>query len=381
MATFANRNINRLNLHSGLVHLSYQIGGAFTGAFLLRNGLDPAQVFLVMAAVLALRFVLRPMLLAISPAIGLKYTLITGSMLVAGQYFVLAGVRGLDGALAAYVLVSGIGNVFYWTAFHAVFASLGDNHARGRQVGFRQILSALASVVGPIAGGLMLTLFGPLAAFGAAALAALTSILPLLSIDNQPVARVAPPGAYAAARRGTAIFLLDGWNISSAYNAWNLVIFLALGQAYNVYGAVLAIAALAGAGGGFLLGRFIDAGNGRQASLLYGLVGCLIYVAQALAGFDPLRVVTVAVLGAAFGGFYLPAMMTAIYNDAKRAPCPLRYQIAAEGGWDIGGIGACLLAAVLLWLGLPLQAALLMAVPAVVFQTVLLRARYAAALA
>lgn len=376
MATFANRNINKLNLHSGLVQLSYQIGGIFTGAFLLRNGLDLAQVFLAFGAVLALRFVLRPALLAVSPAIGLTATLAIGTAVIALQYLALAQVRGLDLALAAYIFLSGLGNVFYWTAYHGVFATLGDAHARGRQVAFRQILAAIASIVGPAAGGFMLSLWGPWAAFGAAALVGAVSILPLLDLPNKAVARLAPPGAYAAARKGTVIFLVDGWIISTSNTAWGLIIFLALGQVYDVYGTVLALAALAGAAGGFVLGRFIDAGNGRQASVLFGVVTCLVLAAQAFAGFDALSVIIVAVASAVLGGLYVPAMMTAIYNDAKQAPCPLRYQIAAEGGWDIGGISASLAAAALLWSGLPLQAVVLIAIPAVIAQALLLRARY-----
>jgi len=195
MATFANRNINRLNLHSGLVQLSFQIGGTFTGAFFLKNGLGLPQVFLVLAAVLALRFVLRPILLAISPAIGLKFTLIIGTALVALQYLAIPQVRGLDAALAIYILISGIGNVFYWTAYHAVFASLGDAHARGRQVAFRQILGAVASIIGGPAGGSGRLLPGRGPALARGARAAMIPFLPLLMTQNDPGARLAPSGA------------------------------------------------------------------------------------------------------------------------------------------------------------------------------------------
>jgi DHA1 family inner membrane transport protein len=378
MATFTNRNINRLNLHSGLLQLSFNLGGTFSYAFMVKNGLPLPFVFLVVAAILVLRFILRPILLVVSPLIGLKFTLIVGSIVLAIQYVALAQVKGLDGALIAYILISGIGNVFYWTSFHAIFASLGDDHARGRQIGFRQALAAVASIVGPAAGGLMLTLFGPWAAFGAAGLAALCSTLPLIGVINPAVAKQAPPGAYSAARKGTAIFALDGWIVSASYTAWNLILFLALGQAYDSYGSVLAAAALAGAAGGYMLGGFIDAGNGRKAVTIFCLVACSMLVIQALAGFDPVKVVAVAILGSALGGLYIPAMMTAIYNDAKRAPCPLRYQFAAEGGWDFGGVAVCLAAYALLSNAIPLQAVLLLALPGVLLQAVLLRTRYAA---
>jgi DHA1 family inner membrane transport protein len=140
---------------------------------------------------------------------------------------------------------------------------------------------------------------------------------------------------------------------------------------------VLAVAALAGAAGGYVLGRFIDAGNGRKAVTLFCLVACSMLVVQALAGSDPVKVVAVAILSSALGGLYIPAMMTAIYNDAKRAPCSLRYQFAAEGGWDFGGIAVCLTAYALLANAIPLQAVLLLALPGVLLQAVLLRSRYA----
>jgi hypothetical protein len=56
--------------------------------------------------------------------------------------------------------------------------------------------------------------------------------------------------------------------------------------------------------------------------------------------------------------------MTAIYNLARRSPCAMRFQIAADGGWDAGAGVACLTAAALLQLGAPMQAAILLSLPA-----------------
>ena len=46
--------------------------------------------------------------------------------------------------------------------------------------------------------------------------------------------------------------------------------------------------------------------------------------------------------------------MTAVYNQAKRSPCVLRFHIAAEGGWDIGVTTGLSFAALLTWLGFPI---------------------------
>jgi hypothetical protein len=70
--------------------------------------------------------------------------------------------------------------------------------------------------------------------------------------------------------------------------------------------------------------------------------------------------------------------MTAIYNEAKASPCPLRFHFAAEIGWDVGGSLACLAAAALCAYGVSLQAVIVLALPMVAVQIFLLDASYAA---
>ena len=69
--------------------------------------------------------------------------------------------------------------------------------------------------------------------------------------------------------------------------------------------------------------------------------------------------------------------MTALYNQSKRAPCPLRFQVAAEGGWDIGGASGSLLAALLIGFGASLSAGILLSLLGVAGAFVLLRRYYA----
>jgi hypothetical protein len=82
--------------------------------------------------------------------------------------------------------------------------------------------------------------------------------------------------------------------------------------------------------------------------------------------------------GALVGCLYVPALGTAIYNQAKRSPCALRFHIAAEGGWDLGGASAGLICAALLWLGAPLGACILLSLLGAFAVFILLRRYYAA---
>jgi DHA1 family inner membrane transport protein len=227
VAFFSNRDINRLALHWAVGNLASALSYVFSAVFFIRAGLTPAQVFLAFAAILALRFLMRPMVLLLAPAIGLKRALILSAVLCAIASPVLAFVHGIGLALAAFVAIAAAGQVFYCTCY---ITALGDTDHRGSQVGAVQALGAIANVFGPALGGLLLTAFGPLPTFGAAFLIMLAGILPLLTVAEPPLMRGAPPRAYAAAHRGMWLYFADGFIQVSLTTAWSLLIFSSLGE-------------------------------------------------------------------------------------------------------------------------------------------------------
>ena len=192
MAYFANRDINRLGLHGAIGTLASALSSVFSAVFLIEVGLGPAAIFLAFAAILMSRFVLRPMLLIVAPAIVLRRALILGSFLCALSWPVLALVDGIGPALVAFVVITALAQVFYCTSYHIFFSTLGDADCRGSQVSAVQALGALAGVFGPALGGLLLTTLGPGPTFGAAFIITVASILPLLGLAEPPVERVRP---------------------------------------------------------------------------------------------------------------------------------------------------------------------------------------------
>ena len=66
-----------------------------------------------------------------------------------------------------------------------------------------------------------------------------------------------------------------------------------------------------------------------------------------------------------------------VYNEAKNSPCVLRFQFAAEGDWDVGGALAGGMAAAICFFGLPVEAAILPAMPMVLVQALLRDRSYA----
>jgi hypothetical protein len=359
MAFFRNDQVNWLNLHYGINALARTGGDAFFCAFLLRKGLPIPTVLGTLAAVLLGRFLVRPAVLPLAVRFGLRRLLIVGSLMVALQYPLLATVRGLGPQLYALVALAAVADALYWTCYHAYFARLGDAAHRGHQIGAREAIAAMTGIVGPLATGWCLNTLGPMAAFGLTGAVLAASALPLLAT---PDAAVAPriPGAFRASFAGVRFFAVDGWIGAGSYTLWQIALFISLGESYTAFGGAMAFAALIGAVSGMALGRWIDRGHGMRA--VWISVG-----GQALAlglrpfafGHATLAVLTTA-LGAVAAALYLPTLMTAVYNEAKGSPCPLRFHMAAEGGYDAGCGAGYLAAAVLLGVGAPMNEALLL---------------------
>lgn len=377
MAALPNRNIQRLTLHVAIGTLAGALSSVFSAVFLIRVGLAPAQVFLAFAAILALRFATRPVVLIAVPAMGLRRALILGSVLCSLACPLLAFIHDVGWALLAFIVASALGQVFYCTCYHVFFTALGDAERRGSQIGWMQALGAVAALAGPAIGGLLLTVFGPGAAFGTGFLVGIAALLPVLHIDEPQVERAVPEGAYAAAANAARLYFADGWIQVSLTTAWSIVMFQALGGRYDSFGGTLSLAALAGAVGGLVFGRLIDNGRGRPALWLNAAVLAVGLVLRSVTFGHAAAVVAVAVGTTMLSGLYLPSWMTPVYNEAKVSPCLLRFQFAAEGGWDAGGALAGGIAAAICFFGLPVEAAILPALPMVLVQALLLDRSYA----
>ena len=129
--------------------------------------------------------------------------------------------------------------------------------------------------------------------------------------------------------------------------AWTIIMFRSLDDRFDAFGGTIAVAALAGALSGMVLGRLIDLGHAQRATVISAGAVIINLVVKSVCGTDVITVVTVTVGTTVLGGLYIPTLLTAFYNEAKSGPCPLRLQIAAEAGWDIGATLVCLAAAAL----------------------------------
>jgi len=377
MSFFGNDAVNRVNLHSGVQALAEGAGGVFILVFLLKAGVSAPLVLCAMAAMTGGRFLLRPFVLPMARRLGLRRTLMLGTVLEAATYPLLPFVKGPDWAFLAVVLIGPVGSVLYWTCYHAYFASVGDEEHRGGQVGAREALTAVVGVVAPLLGGWALAIGGPWLAFlGVAAIQVLAAV-PLMGAPEVAVAREAP-GSFRAAWRGGALMACDGVFAGGYHFVWQIALFVSLGESFTAYGGAMALAALVGAATSLWIGRHIDAGRGRSAIVIAFVVAAGVLGLRAASVDSAWLAVTANALGALVAAVWIPALMTPLYNLAKASPCPLRFNVATEGGWDLGCGGACLVGAAMMAAGWTMAAPILLGLAGAVAAFALLWRSYAA---
>jgi DHA1 family inner membrane transport protein len=375
---FGDDAFNRVTLHSTIQALAQGAGGVFFFVFLLKAGVPAPLVLCTLAGMNAGRFLLRPLVLVVARRSGLRATLMIGTGLEAANFLILPFVHGPGGPLLTLIAVGALGSVFYWTSLHACVALLGDTADRGKQIGARAAAAAAMNILAPWLGGWGLTALGPLATFGLVAIVQAAAVVPLLGAPNPRVLETAP-GGWRAARGAVLLQASDGWFSAGFYYVWQIGLFVTLGEHFASFGGAMAVAGVAGAAGGLVVGRFIDLGHGRR-SLWAAYGACAgVTVLKAISLHDAALAVTANAL-ATFAAILLePVMMTPVYNLSKASPCPLRFHMATEGAWDVGCAGACLLSAALIWARAPLSAPILLALGGAAVGFAILRRSYPSA--
>jgi MFS family permease len=239
----------------------------FLLVILLKSGLSVPETIMALAATVLIRLVARRAVTPFAARFGLKATLILGCLVMALQYPLTAAVDGVGVWLLLRCLASGVGEAFYWTSFHAYFASVGDSEHRGHQIGAREALAAGIGVVAPLFGAWALMNLGAGPAFAAIGGIQALGVVPLLWAPSVAVVRDAP-GMREAARLGSLVYLANGWFAATFVLVWQVALFLSLSESLSAYGGTMAIAAIAGGIGGLLLGRILDGGHGATATLV-----------------------------------------------------------------------------------------------------------------
>src|SRR5687768_6300386 len=126
MTLFGNSAFNHVYLHAAIQAFAELGGGAFLSVTLLKQGVPVPLVLCSMAAINAARFFLRAGVLPVARRIGLRNTLIVGTLFESTTYWLVPHVDGPGPMLLVLIALASVGSVIYWTSYHAYVAVAGD---------------------------------------------------------------------------------------------------------------------------------------------------------------------------------------------------------------------------------------------------------------
>ena len=363
MGIFVNRRFNLIYVHAALQAFTSYGGEAFAFVYLLKAGIPVPVVLLSIGGLFGSRLLFRMLVLPLAKRMGLRNALVLGILLEGSAYPLLSQVTEADGLLIAYLAVWAVSSSIYWTTYHAYVVLIGDGEHRGAQVSAMEFVGTFMGIIAPVTTGLLLTWFAPIIAFSVVGLAMASSAIPLLFLPNLRIAAdaVMPRETRRLAR---LVMFTDGLRAGSFYFTWLIALFITLGSSFAAYGGALSLAGLAGAAAGLFVGRSIDLGKGRRAAQIGFAVVAIAVLARAFGYPYPWSAVLANAMAAVAMPVYGTAFGARVYALAQMSPCPLRFHIIAEGGWDLGTAAACFTSAGLLYLGFSFFGPLMLALAA-----------------
>lgn len=346
----APHSLGPVTIHSALQAFAENTGGLFMTAFLVKQGVSQPLALAAFAALVMTRYAMRPVILPLAIGLGLRAVVLIGIAIRSLGYILLGFVTRADGWMLGYVLAMGLGSVLYWTAWHAYNAAIADHATRGQQVSLQQAASAGVAIVAPVLGGLIHDRMGAVAGFALIAAIQLAAAWPLRLAPDVRVA-AATKVDRAVIRFAQPLYCAEGLHSGAVNVVWNLALFVSLGERFGAFGGTMALSGACAAGASLLIGRRIDAGQGRaMVPLAYGCAGVAVVI-KAIAWRHPIAAIAATALGALVSPITQVALLAPLYVMARRSACPLRFAMATEAGWDLGCALACMLAAGVLALG------------------------------
>lgn len=339
MGYFTNRQINYLNVHTGLRQFSRKLIDLFGLVFFIEMGIPVHLALLAWAYTNLIRFVTRPFSLKLIEKLGLKKATIAGSLMYIGIFPLLSMIDGPNRMLLIFMTYHGITDSLYWLAHHGWYAATGDEKDRGKQVAVSRVLITLLTVMAPIIGGIFAELVGFYAAYIAGSLSMLFAVVPLLFMHDDGVGE---PMTYKNAfrkldRRSISILLGDGFYFNGHEFIWPVILISLVGN-YITFGWLYALEITISLVLYVFIGSYIDKGNGVMFTRITLILGAIVVLGRSLFVDTMVEIVIFQLLMAVLLCFYLQTLEVALFNMGKRSINILWFHYFAEMGWDVGAM-------------------------------------------
>jgi MFS transporter, DHA1 family, inner membrane transport protein len=340
-----------INIHFALIAAGSTLADVFGIVYLYELNISFSSIFLVYGGIQLLRLLIRPLIVKWAARLGLKKSLIIGTLLSAGTYLILSQVHGISTWLGVFIVWSAISEAMYWTSYHVYFATLSTENKRGENIGTKEALVTVVKAFAPAASGLAIIHFGFSMSFALASVFVILAAIPLLFLPA--IDTIQPPSfkeAWGSSdKRGFLAHFGNGL-YGAGLATWSLIVFLLVTD-YAIAGGLASLVIVFQVIAFLLIGRFIDRGHGRLiAHTALGLLAIVILGRIGLARDIPI-IILFDIIYAVANCFYGPILDTILYNSTATAKSAWGFQLVSEASVDVGYLLSWVFGAVVTYFG------------------------------
>jgi hypothetical protein len=160
--------------------------GIFVPLYLLSSGYRLQDVLLYYALFYAFGTVNDVWVAYLIARFGPKHVMRVSFLLQVVFSVLLINLHYIPLAVLTLSVVASVASTMYFLPYHVDFSKIKHPKHGGKELGFLQIMERVASVIGPLGGGLLATFVSPQAAFWAAAIAMLIATI-ILMLTPEPM--------------------------------------------------------------------------------------------------------------------------------------------------------------------------------------------------
>lgn len=357
-------NITLLNFHAALQRYSNKTLDVFGGVYFLTHGVSFSVVALMFAGSFLIRFFLRLLSVRLSQKLGLKYSLIIGTLASSGLFLVFNQIDGLNVWLIVFAVFLAFYDILYWLPYHAYYAISGEQKHRGKQVAFGIGLINGVQILVPFGGAVLAANFGFNYLYISAMICMMLSVIPVLfSKDISPGPKMNFKSSLKDIDKRGFIMSIGNGAITNGHDfIWTIVVFMLAGSLVG-FGALITLELLIIAIISYFIGHYMDKGKVKWALRVGIIILVSVIVARSLWVTSTPEIIA-SIIVAAFGSALIDMpYMVGMYNFSQASRNTLWFHFFAEAGWDIGGFVIMLTAGGLAALGVPLQYLMLLGLP------------------
>ncbi|MBI2484328.1 MFS transporter [Candidatus Uhrbacteria bacterium] len=180
LPTHAPRELKKLYVATTILNFALAAGVLFEPIYLYSNGYPVWWMALFYLGVYAVYFFLMPLGGKVVMRKGFEHGIMYGSAFLILYLIFLLNIGSHPLFIALAILASAFQKTMFWPGYHADFAYFSQADERAKEIGIIAILDSVAYVLGPLVGGIVVSVFGFTALFAGMSVVILLSNIPLL---------------------------------------------------------------------------------------------------------------------------------------------------------------------------------------------------------